>query len=87
MNNINELIKKNNKLTLLKSVRLIKNNENKYILKRKNNNIKDIYNYLNSRSFDYYPKLINENNNYNMFEYIEDYKEPYEQKTLDMMSL
>lgn len=87
MNNIEELIKKNNKLTLLKSVRLIKNNENKYILKRKNNNIKDIYNYLNSRSFDYYPKLINENNNYNMFEYIEDYKEPYEQKTLDMMSL
>lgn len=87
MNNINELIKKNNKLTLLKSVRLIKNNENKYIIKRKNNNIKDIYNYLNSRSFDYYPKLINENNNYNMFEYIEDYKEPYEQKTLDMMSL
>ena len=87
MNNIEELVKKNNKLTLLKSVRLIKNNENKYILKRKNNNIKDIYNYLNSRSFDYYPKLINENNNYNMFEYIEDYKEPYEQKTLDMMSL
>lgn len=87
MNNINELIKKNNKLTLLKSVRLIKNNENKYIVKRKNNNIKDIYNYLNSRSFDYYPKLISEDNNYNMFEYIEDYKEPYEQKTLDMMSL
>ena len=87
MNNIDNLIKKNNKLTLLKSVRLINNNENKYILKRKNNNIKDIYNYLNSRSFDYYPKLINENNNYNMFEYIEDYKEPYEQKTLDMMSL
>ena len=56
MNNIEELVKKNNKLTLLKSVRLIKNNENKYILKRKNNNIKDIYNYLNSRSFDYYPK-------------------------------
>ena len=87
MNNIEELIKKNNKLTLLKSVRLIKNNENKYIVKRKNNNIKDIYNYLNSRSFDYYPKLISEDNNYNMFEYIEDYKEPYEQKTLDMMSL
>lgn len=87
MNNIEKLIKKNNKLTLLKSVRLIKNNENKYILKRKNNNIKDIYNYLNSRSFDYYPKLISEDNNYNMFEYIEDYKEPYEQKTLDMMSL
>lgn len=87
MNNIDNLIKKNNKLTLLKSVRLINNNENKYILKRKNNNIKDIYNYLNSRSFDYYPKLLNENNNYNMFEYIEDYKEPYEQKTLDMMSL
>ena len=87
MNNIEELVKKNNKLTLLKSVRLIKNNENKYIVKRKNNNIKDIYNYLNSRSFDYYPKLISEDNNYNMFEYIEDYKEPYEQKTLDMMSL
>lgn len=87
MNNIENLIKKNNKLTLLKSVRLIKNNENKYIVKRKNNNIKDIYNYLNSRSFDYYPKLISEDNNYNMFEYIEDYKEPYEQKTLDMMSL
>lgn len=87
MNNIENLIKKNNKLTLLKSVRLINNNENKYIIKRKNNNIKDIYNYLNSRSFDYYPKLISEDNNYNMFEYIEDYKEPYEQKTLDMMSL
>lgn len=87
MNNIEELIKKNDKLVLLKSVRLINSDGNKYILKRKNNNIKDIYNYLNSRSFDYFPKLMKEENDYNIYEYIEDSKEPYEQKTLDMMSL
>lgn len=58
------------------------------VLKEKNNhNIKETYDYLTSRNFDYYPKLKTSNDKYNVFEYVDDINAPMEQKAFDMMTL
>ena len=60
----------------------------KLVIKEKNNhNIKETYDYLSSRSFDYYPKIIIDNNKYNVYEYIKETNTPIEQKAIDMMTL
>ena len=60
----------------------------KLVIKEKNNhNIKETYDYLSSRSFDYYPKIIIDNDKYNVYEYIKETNTPIEQKAIDMMTL
>ena len=60
----------------------------KLAIKEKNNhNIKETYDYLSSRSFDYYPKIIIDNDKYNVYEYIKETNTPIEQKAIDMMTL
>lgn len=63
-------------------------NGNSVAIKEKNNhNIRETYDYLSSRGFDYYPKLILNNNKYNVYEYIREVNSPLEQKAIDMMTL
>jgi len=51
-------------------------------------NKKDIFSYLKSRSFDYFPKVINEEDDeYEISEFIEDTEYPNEQKIMDMVNL
>ena len=45
------------------------------------------YNYLLSRSFDYFPRKILKDNDYSIYEYIEDIEEPIEQRILDVILL
>lgn len=88
MKEINELIReyKPNGYKKIKNVILIKTKDNKMIIKKKQNT-NNIYDYLNSRSFRYYPKIINENENYRITEYIEEVEMPLEQKMIDMINL
>lgn len=57
------------------------------IKEKDNHNIRETYDYLTSRNFDYYPKLRQNNDKYNIYEYIEDINIPIEQKAFDMMYL
>lgn len=60
----------------------------KYVIKNKcNNEICNLYEYLSSRNFEYFPKIINNNDKYNVYEYIEEIENPIEQKAYDMMSM
>ena len=55
---------------------------------KKNNKSKKIFDYLKSRSFNYYPRVINEENEeYEIAEYVEDLDYPDEQKMLDLINL
>lgn len=63
---------------------IIDSNKGKLVLKKKNN--PEIYNYLDSRSFNYYPKYIPDNE-YEIMEYVEDIEMPREQKMLDLINL
>jgi hypothetical protein len=92
MQEINELLKKYN----LKPKCYKKNNKailietgnNKYYIKEKTNDNKDIYDYLKNRNFNYIPKIINNpNDEYEITEFIESYNIPNEQKIIDLINL
>lgn len=90
-NNLRELLKKNNinfnKITLKNNVKIICNDRDNYVIKKEENNLNNTYNYLLSRSFDYFPKMILRDNDYTMYEYINDIEEPIEQRILDIITL
>ena len=91
MKQISEILKKYN----IKPHRYIKNGKatiidtemGRFVVKKNNKN-KKIFDYLKSRSFNYYPKIIsNENEEYEISEYIEGLDYPNEQKMLDLIHL
>ena len=73
-----------NKITIKKSVKII---NNEYVVKKKKANLINMYNYLQSRSFDYYPDVIKTEENNIYTKYIEDIDEPKEQKIIDLINL
>ena len=89
MKEINSLLKKNDirAFGYKKNGKVIiaDTNIGKVVIK-KNNNKDYIYNYLNSRSFNYYPEII-ENDEYIISKYIEDIDIPKEQKIQDLIDL
>lgn len=92
MNNALDEIKelyKPYRYTKRKNVTIIESTSGSYVIKEKNNDkVKDAYNYLLSRNFDYFPKLIDNNRELvNVFEYLPEVNMPKEQKALDMIDL
>ena len=91
MKQINELLKKYQ----IKPHRYIKNGKTTIVdteigrfAIKKNNKDKRIFDYLRSRSFNYYPRTISEENEeYEIAEYIENLDYPNEQKMLDLINL
>lgn len=75
------------KVTLKNNAKIIENDSIRLVIKKDNPNILNTYNYLLSRSFDYFPKIVYKDNNYNAYEYIEDVNEPSEQRILDIITL
>lgn len=74
-----------NKITIKKSIKIV---NDEYVIKRKNKtDIANIYNYLLSRSFSYFPKILKEDDEYIYYEYIKDIEEPLEQKAVDLINL
>ena len=86
---ISEILKKNlltaTRYTKNKNVYFIDTNNGKYVIKPSIKN-KYIYDYLKTRNFSYYPKIIDDDL-YTMSEYIENINIPKEQKILDMVDL
>lgn len=74
-----------NKITLLTNAKII---DNKIVVKEiKNKELPKTYNYLKSRSFDYFPEPIDIQDNYEIYPYIKNNYEPKEQKAMDLMYL
>lgn len=72
-----------------KNVTIVDTDTRKYVIKEKNREDKSqIFSYLNSRSFDYYPKILSDKSDeYEITEYVEQVDMPDEQKMLDMIDL
>lgn len=86
MKKINEIIKDykpNGYIIKGKSI-IVNGRDNKVVVKETINT--DIYDYLKSREFKYYPKILS-NKKYLITEYIEEINIPKEQKILDMIEL
>ena len=77
------------KIIVKKGVKIFNCSTGKYVIKNKKNiDIKELYSYLSSRGFDYYPKLIEDNRSeINIFEYIDDSSIDNEQKLTDLILL
>lgn len=59
-----------------------------FVVKEQNNDIKKIYNYLISRNFDYFPKLVdNSRRGVNVFEMVLDTLMPNEQRIDDLVDV
>lgn len=76
-----------NKITIKNGVKIINDEFVKKKKKREIDNIYNIYNYLLSRSFDYFPEVLNEDDEYIYYRYINDIDEPREQKMVDLVNL
>ncbi len=93
MNNLRSFLNKNdlslNRLTIKNKTKILDTNRGTLVLKKKDNNINltNTFNYLESRAFNNYAKRVFENNNYDVYEYINGYNEPNEQKILDLINL
>ena len=90
-NNLREFLQRNdinfNKITLKNNTKIINTDKNNLVIKKDNSNILSTYNYLLSRSFDYFPKILFSEEDYNIYEYIDDVEEPKEQRILDIITL
>ena len=73
-----------NKITIKNGVRII---DDDYVIKNKKNDVDLIYNYLLSRSFNYFPEIIKKDNEKIYYRYIPDILEPKEQKITDLIIL
>lgn len=93
MRKFNDILSKYNlkplKYNIHGKVTIISTNDEQYVIKEKNRNAnKEIYKYLKSRSFNYYPRVLSDNDDdYEIIEYIEDIDIPKEQKLLDLIDL
>lgn len=66
---------------------LVESDKGKFIVKAKEKENKEIFRYLKSRNFDYFPPVLNDDEDYDIIEYIEEIDMPREQKVLDMIDL
>lgn len=90
MKKVNELIKKFG----LKPYRYTKNGNvtvvdteiGRFAIKKKKRN-NEIFDYLKSRSFNYYPSVVYDEDDYEITEYLEELYEPEEQKIIDLVTL
>lgn len=88
---LRELFDNNNiitkKITIKNNVRIIDSGEKKFVIKRKEKDINDIYKYLRSRSFDFFPDIMYQTANYDIYKYIDSTDISREEKAEDIIKL
>lgn len=92
MKKINEVLKKHalkpHRYIKEGNVTIIDTDQGRYVIKEKKKTNSKIYNYLNSRNFDYYPSFITDiNEDYEITEFIEELDIPLDQKMMDLIDL
>lgn len=79
---------KANKIEIRGKVKILYTEDGIFVSKpRVRNNEVDIIPYLKTRKFDYFPEIIEEDENHLLMPYVEDYPIPKEQKLLDLVDL
>lgn len=75
------------KITISGKSKIVNTESGKYVIKPRKKDIKSLYDYLLSRSFKNFPKVIDEFEENYVYEYIDDGSAPINQKCEDMASL
>lgn len=93
MNNLEEIYSKYTlnpvRFTIKNNAKIIDTDKGCFVIKeKKGSNLNELERYLNSRSFNYLPRIISEENDkYDISEYIKEINIPDEQKASDIISL
>lgn len=77
----------NRKCIIKNKVKIIEEDEARYVLKKSNKNLKELFDYLDSRSFYNHPKILGVENNEYRYEYIEERFYPDERKGNDIIEV
>ena len=75
------------KITLKNNVKIIESDEKKFVIKKRERDIKDLLKYLKSRSFSYYPEILYQTEHYDIYEYINDIEFEPQERAIDMIKL
>ena len=75
------------KITLKNNVRIIDTGTEQFAIKKRDKDLTNLYKYLKSRSFDYFPEIIYQTEHYDIYHYIEDTEIPKEERAEDMIKL
>jgi hypothetical protein len=75
------------KITIKKNARIIDTGDMKFVIKKRNKDVDDIFKYLESRSFTYFPKIIYKTKNYDIYEYIDSVDISPEEKGVDIIKV
>ncbi|MCI6266170.1 MAG: hypothetical protein MR598_04925 [Erysipelotrichaceae bacterium] len=75
------------KITLKNSVRIIDSGSEQFVIKRRDKSLNELYKYLKSRSFDYFPEILYQTNHYDVYRYIEDVDISKEERAEDIIKL
>lgn len=76
------------KVTLKNNVKIIDTSNGCFVIKKRSNNkLDDTFNYLRTRAFDNFANKVYEFDDYDMYEYIDDGVEPFEQRAIDLIYL
>lgn len=76
------------KYTIKGKTTILETTSGNFVVKEKSNDLKELYKYLQSRSFDYFPKLIDSSRkDVNVFEYVSGADMPSEQRAEDLVDL
>lgn len=81
----NQIITK--KITLKNNVRIIDTGEEQLVIKRREKELTELYKYLKSRAFDYFPDILYQTDNYDIYRYVEDTNISKEERADDIIKL
>ena len=87
INSVKEIYKIN-KYTYKGNAIILESNDTNLVIKERKKDLNKLFNYLKSRNFDNFPKLIDDSrSNIDIYEYIEDTSYPKEQRASDLIDL
>jgi len=86
MKRISETFKPS-KIAFIGKSKIIWAKDGNYVIKPKNKNVQDLYDYLNIRDFNSYPKITGELDENYVYEHLKDTPAPIDQKAADMANL
>lgn len=75
------------KITIKRDVRIIDTGQNKFVIKKRDKDLEKLFKYLESRSFNYFPRIVYKTDNYDIYEYVSDIDMPIEERALDVVKL
>lgn len=75
------------KITIKYGVKIIDTGNEKLVIKKKNGDLEELFKYLRSRGFNYFPDIMYTTDNYDIYNYIEGVNLPIEEKAIDIVNL